>query len=448
MKTYILFVVIIFGTLQLAAQNSLVITPGASITVTGNTPITLQNMNFVNNGIFTAGNGMVLFKGNTAASIGGSGTTNFFDLMINNSGGVTLECNIGINNQLNMSGMMNVKTNSIALTNGASIINESETNRLVTDAGNTGSVAVARNFSGPLTNTNPANIGVEFVNAPALGNTTISRYCAAFIRNGSSVGLLKRYYNIQAANNTALNATVRFYYFDSELNGVDENAAVLWKSTDNGISWNQLLPDLRNTTANYLQKNNVNDFSLWTMGAVSSALPVVLSAYNTSCTNDGALLVWTTQLEENSKEFVIEKSTDGFNWKSIGTINANGIASDYHFTDAEAGIAYYRLKQVDKNGAFVYSRILRSNCDVKSITLLLYPNPANEFTDLVFKSTKAFSTSIQLFGSNGQLVKSISTKVQVGTNTIRINLLGLATGTYLLKLEDGSVSIRKQFIKD
>lgn len=447
MKKHTIATTLILLALQLSAQNSLLITPGASITVTGNAPITLQNMNFINNGTFTAGNGAVLMKGNTSSSIGGSSAINFFDLVINNSGGVILEGNIGVNNQLDMSGMLNIKNNSLLLGAGATIINESETNRIMANAGNTGSAGITRNFSGAITNTNPANIGVEFVNAPALGNTTISRYCAAFVRNGSSAGLVNRYYNIQPVNNTALNASARFYYFDSELNGVDENNAVLWKSTDNGISWNQLAPDTRNTTSNYLQKNNLNDFSLLTIGAVNSALPVVLSAYNTRCAGDGALLAWSTQLEENGKEFIIEKSQDGLSWTAIGTINAIGTAADYRFTDSEAGIAYYRLKQVDKNGTYTYSKIVRSTCEIKSITLLLYPNPAKEYTELVFKSTRAFSTYIQVLGGNGQLVKSIETKVQVGNNIVRVNLLGMASGTYILKLEDGTINISKQFIK-
>jgi hypothetical protein len=448
MKKFGTITLLIFWALQLAAQNGLVITPGASITVTGNTLITLQNMNFVNNGMFTAGNGQVVLNGNTSVSVGGSSSTNFFDLRVNNSGGVVLSGNIGVNNQLNMGGVVNVKNYGIALSAGAAITNESEINRLITDAGSAGYAMVSSNFNAAITNTNPANIGVEFVNAPALGNTTINRYCAAFVRNGSSVGLLKRYYHIQPANNTALNATVRFHYFDAELNGVDENTAVLWRSTDNGISWNQLLPDARNTTANYLQKNNVDNFSLWTIGAANSALPVVLSAYNTTCTSNGAQLVWSTQLEENSKEFIIEKSGDGLYWIPIGTIQANGIASDYRFTDAEAGISYYRLKQVDKNGVYVYSKILKSNCDIKSITLLLYPNPANEYTNLAFKSPRAFIATIQLYNDKGQMVKLMKTEIRAGINTIRINIIGLARGTYLLKLEDGLVSIKKLFIKE
>lgn len=435
-------------TLQLAAQNSFIITPSAQVTATGASQITLQNISLVNNGTFNAGTGNVSITGNTLATIAGSSSTTFYDLKINNAGGVNLSQNIGVNNQLDISGTINAKNNAIAMSSTATIVNENELNRLTDDATNTGNVFTTRNFTTPLNNVNPANIGVEFVTAPALGNTTIKRYATAFIKNGSSAGLINRYYDIAPTNNTALNASVRFYYFDAELNGVDENLAVLWKSINNGISWGAIVPDSRNTTTNYLQKNNVPDFSLWTIGATGSVLPIIVSSFNNACKENGANLIWTTATETNSDKFIIEKSIDGAAWKPIGTINANGIASNYTFTDAEAGLAYYRLKQTDKSGNFTYSKILKSECVVKSFTLMLYPNPATDYTNLTFTSEKNYTTNIQLFSANGQLVKTVKTAIQKGANNIKINLLGLASGNYILKINDENIKLSKPFIKN
>jgi hypothetical protein len=447
MNKFIVTVAFAGLSLSLFAQNSFVITPGAEVTVTGNATITLQNMNFVNNGIFTAGSGSVVMNGNTLSTISGSNSISFFNLMVNNTGGIHLGRNIIVTNQLDMGGMMNVKNNSIELGSAGTIVNESETNRITDDATNTGNITTVRNFASPLANVNPGNLGVEFVNAPALGNTTITRYAAAFVLNGSSTGLVSRYYNIQPTNNTALNASVRFYYLDTELNGVLESTAFLWKSTNNGISWSVITPDARNTTANFLQKDNVNDFSLWTIGSNNSALPVILSSFNTNCKENGANLVWKTEMELNSESFVIEKSADAINWKSIGTITAKGVAADYKFTDTEAGTAYYRLKQLDKNGTYTYSSVLRSDCEIKSITLLLYPNPATEYTDLVFHSDESFSTNIQVFAANGQIVQNIQSTIQKGANKIRINLNTLSNGTYIIKINDSKLKLAKTFVK-
>jgi Secretion system C-terminal sorting domain len=447
MKKSNLFLLIILSAVSASAQSNFVITPGAEVTISGNVPIVLNNMGFVNNGTFNAGSGSIIMTGNSLSTISGSNSITFFNLTVNNSGGVHLNRNIAVNNELDMSGMVNVKNNSISLGVNALITNENNSNRLMDDFANVGNATTVRNFAAPLANVNPANIGVEFVNAPALGNTTVARICAAPVKNGSSTGLVTRYYNIQPANNTGLNASVRFYYLDAELNGVVESTAVLWKSTDNGLSWSQLVPDARNTTANWVQKDNVNDFSLWAIGNSSSALPIILSSFNTQCKNNGAHLLWTTETEINSDEFVIEKSKDGISWTAVGTIDAKGTAANYQFNDTEAGASYYRLKQVDKDGSYTYSKILKSDCEVKSITLMLYPNPATDYTELVFNSNEAYSTNIRVFSSNGQAVRQIQTGIQKGQNKIRINLNGLSSGTYIIRLEDERLQLSKQFIK-
>ena len=447
MKKLILCSLFLSVMLQLTAQSNFVITPGAELTISGNAAIYLNNMSFVNNGIFNAGNGTIILSGNSLSTISGSNSITFFNLTLTNSGGVNLNRNIGVDNQLDMGGIMNLKNNSIVLGSNATILNENNSNRLIDDATNTGNITTVRNFSAPLANVNPAAIGIEFVTAPALGTTTLTRYAAAFVLNGSSTGLLQRYYNIQPTNNTALNASVRFYYFDAELNGVVENSSVLWKSVNNGVSWTQILPDSRNTTANWVQKNNVNDFSLWTIGNNNSALPIILSSFNTLCKENGANLIWKTEFEQNSDLFLIEKSKDALNWKQIGKLNAAGQAAIYNFTDEEAGVAYYRLKQVDKNGTFTYSKILSSDCEIKSITLMLYPNPATEYTELVFNSTESFSTMVQVVGTNGQVVKTVQAGVQKGLNKIRINLVGLSNGTYVVKINNEKLNFVKTFVK-
>ncbi len=448
MKKYLLGLVLSSAALILSAQNSFFIQPGAEVTLTGNAAITLQNMNFINNGTFTAGNGTVNMTGNTTSTIDGTNAINMFNLIIGNTGGVNLDRNIGVSNQLEMvTGLLNVKNFTVDMGANGTVITESETARVTDDAGNTGNATTTRNLSSALANVNPGNLGVEFVSSPALGNTTITRFGAAFLFNGNSTGLIRRYYNIQPANNTALNATVRFYYLDAELNGVNESAAVMWKSINNGASWTQIIPDTRNTALNFYEKTGVNDFSLWTIGNNNSALPVILSSFNTTCKNNGANLVWVTQFEQNSGVFEIEKSKDGNNWTKIGSVNANGVASDYNFTDNEAGLAYYRLKQIDIDGKFTYSKVLSSNCELKSITLMLYPNPASSFTELRFTSPKENSTAINVYAENGQLVRSIKTTVQQGVNTIRINLNGLSNGVYTLKINNDELKVSKKIIK-
>lgn len=447
MKHFFLLTVACVYKLILFAQSGFVIYPGINVVKSGSPVLVLKNMNLVNNGTFVPGNGTVQLTGTNAISVNGTNPTSFYNLYAGSSGPVVLGQNITIQNELKMAGMMQVQNQEVKLEPTAFISDESETARLQASAGNTGHAMITLDMNLPVVNFNPAKIGVEFVSAPALGTTKITRYCTAFSGGSLAANVIQRYYNVQPANNSSLNASVRFYYFDAELNGVDENASVLWKSNDNGVSWLQVAPDSRDIVKNYLQKDGVNDFSLWTIGSPSAALPILLSSFNVSCNNSGAQVIWTTAWEQNNDKFIVEKSKDAVQWDEIAVISARNMPSDYKFSDVEAGNTYYRLKQVDKDGTFTYSKILRSNCAIASITLLIYPNPVTDHTDLVFQSDKNFSGTVQVFSTSGQLVKNIGVQVQRGQNKIRINLPGLMKGTYMLRLNKGEIQLEKKFIK-
>lgn len=447
MKQLFSFLVCTAFSFLLSAQSGFIIYPGIHIVKSGNPSLVLNNMNFTNNGNFTPATGTVKLTGTSAIAVKGNNPTDFYNLYAGSSAEVKLEQNITVQHELKMGGMVQVQNQSVSFEPGALIVGESETARLQAMSGNTGHATTTVDLNLAVSNVNPSALGVELVNAPPLGTTTIKRYCTSFSGTGLSSLSIQRYYDIQPANNLSLNASVRFYYFDAELNGVDETSAVLWKSADNGQSWTQLTPDSRDVVNNFLRKDNVNDFSLWTIGSPSAALPILLSSFNVACKEKGAELIWTTAWEQNNDRFIVEKSTNGTQWTEIAVISARNMPADYKFSDTEAGNAYYRLKQVDKDGTFTYSKILRSNCPIASIKLIIYPNPVSDHADLVFQSDKVFIGNVQVFTAAGQFVKRVQIQVQLGQNKIRINLPGLTKGTYLLRIDEGDLRLEKKFIK-
>lgn len=429
-----------------AQQNNVYITSGTLLAVKGNLLVTLNNMGLVNNGIFTPDTGNVIFTGDSVAYVSGANIS-FYNLTVDNNTTVTLNNDITIQNQINLNGLLNVKNNTLNLGANATILNEDNNYRIIGDSASTGNATTTRDFTLPIANVNPGNLGVEIISAPALGNTTITRFCAAVVNNNSSAGLITRYYKIDPTNNNALNAAVRFHYLDTELNGITENNAVLWKSNNNGLSWQQIIPDAINTTNNWVQKNNINDFSIWTIGNSNSALPIILNSFNTNCDEKGAHLLWTTSFEQNSYIFVIEKSLNGLEWTTIGTIDAKGRPSYYNFTDHQAGKVFYRLKQIDNDGAYTYSKILESNCSAQSITLMLYPNPTVDFITLDINSNDTFNTLFQLINLNGQVIATINANLNKGANKIRINTDTFPAGTYFLVSNNEQLPLHKKFIK-
>jgi len=88
-------------------------------------------------------------------------------------------------------------------------------------------------------------------------------------------------------------------------------------------------------------------------------LPVELIAFSAHVNNNNTELTWATATETNSDYFAVERSIDGFSWETITYLQSAGNSNqvvEYSYTDENlaAGMYYYRLKQVDLDGAFEY----------------------------------------------------------------------------------------------
>lgn len=180
-------------------------------------------------------------------------------------------------------------------------------------------------------------------------------------------------------------------------------------------------------------------------GAVA---PVLFSQFKATCSPNGTLINWKTAQESNSSYFEVERSVDGNTWVSLGRTAAAGNSStdrSYNQIDLEAGNAMYRVKQVDKDGQFIYTGIERANCQVKNITSVIYPVPAQSELNVVIKSDRALNTQLIIFDATGRAVRRENVNIQNGSNNFKINLNGLSSGEYLLKSTNVELDLRKQF---
>ncbi|SEJ76637.1 Por secretion system C-terminal sorting domain-containing protein, partial [Dyadobacter sp. SG02] len=116
---------------------------------------------------------------------------------------------------------------------------------------------------------------------------------------------------------------------------------------------------------------------------VIAAMPVTLVSFDGKHESNQTKLTWKTTSETNNKGFEIERSADARTFEKIGFVDGSGDTKEdqfYHFTDLNPlATGYYRLKQLDYDGQFEYSKITT----VKSgnAVLKMYPNPAtNEVT--------------------------------------------------------------------
>ena len=242
-------------------SGQVTITPGAELYMSGNAQLTLQNIDLVNNGLFTPGTGIVSFTGNTSSAISGTQPIQFYEMEINKSGSssVLLQRMIGITQRISFTaGFLNLNNNNADLGTTGLLNGELETSRII--GSNGGQVLFSTTLNNPVS-VNPANLGAIITCSQNLGSVTIKRGHQSQVNGNNSLGSsVLRYYDITPANNSGLNATLQFQYFDGELNGLDENTIVFWKSI-NTINWANVGFNSRNTTSNYVVKTGINSFS-------------------------------------------------------------------------------------------------------------------------------------------------------------------------------------------
>ncbi|MCW3110543.1 MAG: type sorting protein [Segetibacter sp.] len=176
-------------------------------------------------------------------------------------------------------------------------------------------------------------------------------------------------------------------------------------------------------------------------------LPITLSGFNINCSDGGPKLNWQTMSEENNNYFEIERSDNGASgWTSIGKYEAAGnsnVRKNYEFVDLKGTSAFYRLKQVDKDGKFTYSSVQRSTCQPKQTNLFVYPVPARDMLNVVVGVDKNSKASILLVDLSGRTIRQLNTDLQKGTNNLRMNVAGLASGEYFLRVV-GSEIVKTQ----
>ncbi|MFP5041712.1 T9SS type A sorting domain-containing protein [Parasediminibacterium sp. JCM 36343] len=181
-----------------------------------------------------------------------------------------------------------------------------------------------------------------------------------------------------------------------------------------------------------------------------TTLPVQLVYFSGTLNQQGqTLLKWQTGTETNNNYFDIEKSTDGTVFSTVGTVASKNIVGSgagftYNYTDIgnNTGTIYYRLKQVDKEGAYTYSNVIKLSSNTASEeTIKIYPNPAidgNINLQLQLKTAKNINISIT--NMNGKTVyQRPSIYLPLGTSSIKItDADNLPKGVYIVQVIAGN----------
>jgi len=198
----------------------------------------------------------------------------------------------------------------------------------------------------------------------------------------------------------------------------------------------------------YYVEFTTTSFGTFFIAGSAAVVPLKLLSINAGWQNKQTKIAWSTTNEVNTKDFVVEKSSDAMGFFSIGSVAAKGsgtITNNYSFMDANPydGITYYRLKIFDRDGSYSYSPVLKVETKGRS-TISIYPNPATD-NIIVNHPKAAMGSSLQLLTADGRKVKQYT--VGTGTEQTYLSLENLAKGNYVLLFANSAENITIKLVK-
>ena len=187
----------------------------------------------------------------------------------------------------------------------------------------------------------------------------------------------------------------------------------------------------------------------------SDIVPVELTSFNAFVKGNSVSLNWITATELNNSGFEIERKLGNSNWSKITFVKGHGtstIPNKYSYTDANlsSGNYMYRLKQIDFDGSYEYSKIVEANIDLPSKFELSqnYPNPFNPNTVITYSLPKEGHVTLKIYNALGQQISTlVNGFVEAGNHNIKFNASGFSSGIYYYRLEaDGFTAMKKMIL--
>jgi hypothetical protein len=188
----------------------------------------------------------------------------------------------------------------------------------------------------------------------------------------------------------------------------------------------------------------------------SCITPVELTSFSAFANQNEVFLKWKTATELNNSGFEIERKSLQSGWLKIGFVPGCGTTTaihEYSFSDKllNEGKYSYRLKQVDFNGSYEYSKTVEVDYNVISGFKLAqnYPNPFNPTTTIRFSFDKGTFAELKVFDVLGNEVATLFNETADAGKTYKVNFnaSSLGSGVYYYRLSgDNKTEIKKMIV--
>ena len=445
--------------------------------------------NLVNNGTINASQGTVNFVGAVNSTISGSGATTLYNVTVNKDPGytVTLSKDVAVSGILNM---LQGNVTTAASPDGLLTLGTSSTvpGTLTWISGNI--VGPFRRYFADSPTSGNAGLfpvgtaayqryaKVDFTTSPGTNQTLTAWYkTGAPSSNGATL------YN--GLPLSIAGATVQNYsadgYWQIDPTGGDYSASIasapyditLYANALAGMTTPSICRIIKSPGSNTPGSNHVvwqatggthtaiatgtpagafaitntgvTGFSWFNVGSPNGqALPVELMNFSGNCADGQVNLEWQTASEHNSLYFEVEKSRDGENWQVLSTVPSAGNSTElltYQAVDAHAGEGnnYYRLNQVDIDGASKLYDLINVSCSAGSKGYFsTYPNPTSGAFQVVLNDKDMLgAATLSIRDTKGASLLQRAIEVKPGINLFSINDLNLAPGVYYIQVING-----------
>lgn len=174
-----------------------------------------------------------------------------------------------------------------------------------------------------------------------------------------------------------------------------------------------------------------------TLAAIS--LPVTFIGFDAKRQNNNVQLTWKVAGEENVVRYEVERSIDGRSFSTIASLNVHG-KDTYHYTDAMgSNNVFYRIKNIDGDGKFKYSTIIRLVIGRTEIVLKAFPQPVQNKLTLQHPVI-SWRAMISLSTADGRIVRNLVPAA--GSMQSAVDMSTLQKGMYLLRFDDGAGDVQ------
>jgi hypothetical protein len=418
---------------SLHAQGIFQVNPGVTIRCNGSPTFRLNDVQWVINGTFDGPMSNVRISGTSPPSppqIAGTESPEFQNFSVAKSANdLRLGTSITVNGNLGlMTAGIDLNGNNIDLKGTGIILGETESKRIY---GAAGTIHRSDDLAFPFSQ-NPGNIGVAITSAVNIGKTDIYRGHTPQTEGGLFYSI-ERYFDILPGVNTGLNATVRFLYFDAELNGNLESDIEPWKSTDSGITWNYVASTSRSVLANWVETTGVNSFSRWTLTPFNPVLSASTLDFFATPESEVVKLEWIVDQEIGVSGYEVFRGPSHLAMEKSFSVPATG-KSAYQEMDPFplSGRSWYRLHQINDDGSIRQSQLTEVYFG-EGISLQLYPNPVGSELKIMIRVPQSASLEMVILDLHGKEVVRKPIRLDKGLNKVEWDVEPLASGIYFLR---------------